>query len=419
MNAEGQPWLKKNVYFLTAVKHIKFNVMKKHAILIIMLLASLSSHAQIDKLTQSLNLYSLDLYRQLKTDNENLLFSPLSTYYALLIGYEGAQHKTKHEFESVLHIKDSKLLSDFPTFSKSLITMVDNSNTLTISNAIWIHNKLSVKADYKQTITQKYLSDLKTVDFKQKMVASNDVNNWVTDKTNGLIKSIISPDDIDDNTRMIISNAIYFIGKWAGEFNKNVTKPAVFYSIDYSTSEIDFMNKTEYLSYYENNDFQFISKPYKGNDKSFCIILPKKQNGLVAIEKELTNSTLETILTSTNNTYVRLSIPKFKLETNYSLIEPFKALGLDKAFKPEADFSGITTQEPLMINKVTHKAYIEINEKQTEAAAATAFSGRIEDLVFVGVPEPKVFKADHPFVFLIVDNKTKSILFMGRYVRPE
>jgi len=392
--------------------------MKKHAILIIMLLASLSSHAQNDKLTQSLNSYSLDLYNQLKTDNKNLFFSPLSTYYALLIGYEGARNKTKQEFESVLHIKDSKLLSDFPTFSKSLITMVDKSNTLTISNAIWLQKELSVKADYKNAITQKYLSDLKTVDFKQKMVASNDVNNWVTDKTNGRIKSIISPDDIDDNTRMIISNAIYFIGKWADEFNKNFTKPAVFYSIDNSTSVIDFMNKTEYLSYYENNDFQFISKPYKGNDKSFCIILPKKQNGLVAIEKELTHSTLETILTSTNNTYVKLSIPTFKLETTYSLIEPLKALGLDKAFKPDADFSGITTQVPLMINGVTHKAYIDINEKQTEAAAATALMGRIAGLE-IGLPEPTIFKADHPFVFLIVDNKTKGILFIGRYVRPK
>lgn len=383
-----------------------------------MLLASLSSHAQIDKLTQSLNLYSLDLYRQLKTDNENLFFSPLSTYYALLIGYEGAQHKTKQEFESVLHIKDSKLLSDFPTFSKSLMSMVDNSNTLTISNSIWLQKELTVKADYKQAITQKYLSDLKTVDFKQKVVASNDVNNWVTDKTNGRIKNIVSPDVIDDNTRLIISNAIYFIGKWADEFNKDITKPAVFYSIDNSTLEIDFMLKTEYLSYYENNDFQFVSKPYKGNDKSFCIILPKKQNGLVAIEKELTHSTLETMLTSTNNTYVRLSIPTFKLETHYSLIEPFKALGLDKAFKPEADFSGITTQEPLMINGVTHKAYIEINEKQTKAAAATSIMGRIAGLEIVGMPVPIVFKADHPFVFLIVDNKTKGILFIGRYVRP-
>lgn len=384
-----------------------------------MLIASLSSHAQIDKLTQSLNLYSLDLYRQLKTDNENLFFSPLSTYYALLIGYEGAQHKTKQEFESVLHIKDSKLLSDFPTFSKSLMSMVDNSNTLTISNSIWLQKELTVKADYKQAITQKYVSDFKTVDFKQKMVASNDVNNWVAEKTNGRIKNMISPDDIDNNTRLIISNAIYFIGKWASEFNKNHTKPAVFYSIDNSTSEIDFMNKTENVSYYENNDFQSISKPYKGKDKSFCIILPKKQNGLVAIEKELTNSTLETILTSTNNSYVQLSIPTFKLETNYSLIEPFKALGLDKAFKPEADFSGITTQQPLMINGVIHKAYIEINEKQTEAAAATALMGRIAGLEIISSAVPTVFKADHPFVFMIVDNKTKGILFIGRYVRPE
>lgn len=392
--------------------------MRQLTILIILVLANLSSHAQIDKLTESLNSYSIDLYSKLKTDNENLFISPLSTYYALLIGFEGARNETKQEFERVLHIDNNEYLSGFPTFSENLITWRDSSNYLNISNAIWIQKDFSITTDYKNNITQKYSSDLKTIDFKQKINASNEINDWVTDKTNGLIKNIISPNDINDYTRLIISNAIYFIGKWGDEFDKKLTKPDDFYSFDKSKSEIDFMNKTEYLSYYENNDFQFISKPYEGNDKSFCIILPKKRYGLGDVEKSFDHSLIDSIFDNTDYLEVKLSIPKFKLETSYSLIDPLNKLGLEKAFTPNADFSGITTEVPLMINKINHKAYIEIDEEKTEAAAATIVA------MMVGsaggpMPKPKIFKADHPFTFMIIDNKTKGIIFIGRYVRPE
>jgi serpin B len=146
--------------------------------------------------------------------------------------------------------------------------------------------------------------------------------------------------------------------------------------------------------------------------------LPKTRYGLTDIENELTNSTIHTILNNTNYLQVRLTIPKFKLETNYSLIEPLKKLGLDKAFKPEADFSGITTEEPLMINKVNHKAYIKIDEEKTEAAAATIIA-MMTGSAGGSMPKPKIFKADHPFTFMIIDNKTKGIIFIGRYARPE
>lgn len=392
--------------------------MKQHAVLIILLSITLSTYSQIDKLTKSLNGYSFDLYGQVKTDNENLFVSPISTYYALLIAYEGANSETRQEFEKVLHIDNSKFLSRFNDFSENLITWKDSSNYLNISNAIWIQKDFSLKADYKNTIVQKYSSDLKTVDFKQKINASKEINDWVTNKTNGLIKNIISPNDINEYTRLIISNAIYFIGKWDDEFDKKMTKPDDFYSFNKSKSEIEFMNKTEYLSYYENNEFQFITKPYKGNDKSFCIILPKKQYGLVDIEETFSSSVLDSILNNTDYLEVKLSIPKFKLETSYSLIEPLNKLGLEKAFTLNADFSGITTEVPLMINKINHKAYIEIDEEKTEAAAATIGAMMVGSAGGT-MPKPKIFKADHPFTFLIIDNKTKGIIFIGRYVQPE
>lgn len=392
--------------------------MKKHLILIALLISSILSNAQHDKLTKSLNTYSLDLYDQLKSDTQNLFISPLSTYYALLITYEGAENETEKEFEKVLHIDNYENLSNFKKFSENLITWRDSSNYLNISNALWIQKDFSIFADFKTKVIQNYASELKTVDFKQKLFAVNEINDWVNTKTNGLIKEIVNSGDINDSTRLVIANAIYFIGQWEEKFDKNLTVLDDFYSIDKLKSEIEFMNKTAYLSYYENDDYQFISKPYKGNDKSFCVILPKKRFGLIALEKEFTNSKLNTILNNTEFVEVKLSIPKFKLETTYSLVKPLKKLGLKKAFEPEADFTGITMQESLLIDKITHKAYIELDEEKTEAAASTIIL--MKTLSANGaMSKPKIFAADHPFTFLIIDNKTKGIIFMGRYVRPQ
>lgn len=390
--------------------------MKQILILTIAIISYLSLNAQNDNLTKSLNDYSFDLYNQMKSENENLFISPLSTYNALLIAYEGAKSETRQEFESVLHIDNSDYLSNFKDFSENLITWRDSSNYLNISNAIWIQKDFSVKENYKKIIKQKYSSDLKTVDFKQKISATNEINDWVTNKTNGLIENIISPEDINNDTRLVISNAINFIGKWSHKFDKNLTKLDDFYAMDKERSEIDFMNKTEYLKYYENNEYQFISKSYQGDDKSFCIILPKKRYELTDLEKNFDNSKLVTIINNMHYSLVKLSIPKFKLETSYSLVESLKKLGLKKAFTKGADFSGITSRRPFLINKIDHKALIEIDEEKTEAASTTRITMMFGSTV---VPKPKIVKADHPFTFMIIDNKTKGIIFIGRYVQPE
>lgn len=176
------------------------------------------------------------------------------------------------------------------------------------------------------------------------------------------------------------------------------------------------MNKTEILGYYENKDLQFITKPYIGNDKSFCVILPSGRFGITDVETKLGKSIIDAIFQSINFVEVNLSLPRFKLETSFSLNEPLKKLGLLAAFTPKADFTGITTEKELMISNVKHKAYIEVNEEKPEAAAASLVAMKP---VSAGEsrPAPKIFKADHPFLFMILDNKTKSILFMGRYVK--
>ena len=391
--------------------------MKFYKILIILLLATFSTYAQTDRLTKSFNEYAFDLYSQIKTDNENLFISPLSTYYALLTAYEGARNDTKIEFQKVLNIDEPEYVSYFHDFFMNLMIWRDSSNYLSISNSLWLQKDFEINKIYEDKIKYEYYSDIKTIDFSTKDIAVKEMNYWVEKKTNGLIPKMLNTSDINDSTKTVMINTIYFIGTWESRFNKEFTKPDNFYSINHDKSEIDFMNKTEYLNYYENDDFQFVKKNYEGYDKSLCIILPRKKYGLVDFEKNFTISILDTLIWRTADLQVELSIPKFKLETSSSLRGPLQKLGLEKAFTPYADFSGVTSEVPLMIDEIKHTACIEIDEYKTVAAAGTFLSERIGS---AGQgPKPKIFKADHPFLFMIIENKTNGIIFLGRYVQAE
>lgn len=388
------------------------------AILILALFSTFSLTAQQVEMTNSLNNLSFDIYRQLKSDKQNLFFSPASIDIALFMAYEGAKSDTKTSFEKVLHIESDVKDNDVFDFITNLKRWNDSSNYLNISNAIWVQNNFKINSDFISKIQTKYSAEAFSVDFLDKKNSTLQINKWVAEKTNKLIKEIISPNQLEDSTKLIITNAIYFIGNWADKFDKELTKLDDFYSIENENVKIDFMNKTEHLDYFENKDFQFISKKYQGYDKSFCVILPTKRYGISEIESNLNKSLIDSIFKNIINIQVNLSLPKLKLETSYSLKEPLNNLGLNLAFSDYADFSGISSYPPLKISNVNHKAYIEVNEEKTEAAAVTAIGFEV---VSAGgpIPEPKVFKADHPFIFMIIDNKTKGIIFIGRFVKEK
>ena len=180
------------------------------------------------------------------------------------------------------------------------------------------------------------------------------------------------------------------------------------------------MHETEKMDYFENNEFQMITKYYKGYDKSFCVILPKKKDGITSLEARMDKSLFDSIFNHVRIKEIDLFIPKFKLETSYTLNESLSKLGLKIAFSDSADFSGISLKPNFKISSVLHKAYIKIDEEKTEAAAATA----VKLNYFIGSnpvpkPHPTIFNADHPFLFMILDSKTKSIIFMGRYVKAD
>lgn len=369
-------------------------------------------NAQNIENSKSLNQYSFDLYRETKVEKENVFLSPLSTYYALLSAYEGSKNKTKAEFENALYLKDSAFSNS--DYLYKFASKSDSLSGLKISNAIWVDKKFQVEAAFKNAVSSKYSSDFKQIDFGNTELAVTDINRWVADKTNQRITNMVSPSDIHSETKLMISNAVYFKGEWLNKFEKLRTAKATFFTDTENQYHVDFMNITEKLNYFENGAFQFVEKPYKDSDLSFCAILPKTLYGLEAIEKSLDADFFSEILEQKFTTEVFLSMPRIKMETSYKLRSALTNAGLNFVFNNEADFSGISKKEPLWIEQVSHKTYIDLNEDQTEAAAATT-----TNIFIKGLPSYKLFKADHPFVFFIIDNKTKALVFMGRYVKPQ
>jgi serpin B len=370
------------------------------------------SNAQNYDTGSSVNSYSFDLYHKAKVEGENLLLSPPGTYYALLMAYEGSANRTKQEFEKVLFLKSSAALKS--DYLHDLLITPDSCPGLIISNAIWLDKSLQVESEYINSLSDKYFSDLKRTDFNKRESAVSDINRWYSEKTNRRINEVVESANINSVTKLLISNAVYFKGEWHKEFEKKETISAPFFSGVENQYTIDFMKMTETLHYFENTDFQFISKPYRDSDLSFCIILPGKLFGIEEIEEQMNSNFLKEILDNTYLTCISLSIPKLKLESTCELSDALKRAGLRTAFSSEADFSGITKEVPLMLEKVIHKTWIELDEEKTEAAAATAVVVKI-----TGKSSYKVFKADHPFVFFVLDNRSGSILFIGRYIKPE
>ena len=368
-------------------------------------------NAQTNDYSNSLNSFSFDLYRETKVEKENIFLSPLSTYCALLVAYEGSKNKTKQEFEKVLYINNSGYLKN--DYLLNIASKSDRYSGLKVFNAIWLDKNLQIESRYIKSVTNKYFSDFKQTEFANTQLAVSDINGWVSEKTNRGINEIVSTANINSDTKLLISNAVYFKREWLTKFEKRKTNSGLFYTSIENQYKVDFMNMTESLQYFENDEYQFISKPFRDSYLSFCIILPKKLFGIGEIEKKMNNDFLKEILDSTYSTKTSLSIPKLKLESGYELSNALKNTGLKSAFTSQADFSGITKKPPLMLGQVLHNTWIELDEEKIEVAAATATVG-----VITGLPSYKVFTADHPFVFFVLDNRTKAILFIGRYVKP-
>lgn len=365
--------------------------------------------------------FAFALYSQLAQDKGNLFFSPFSISSALAMTYAGARGETAKQMAEVLHFAQAG--ADLhPAFSQltARLNAGGKNYQLSVANALWGQAGFKFRPEFLDINNRYYGAGFKPVDYikdANREKTRQTINRWVEKKTQNKIKELIKPDILTALTRLVLTNAIYFKGQWQTQFKAADTKPMPFYISNTEKTAPPTMSllKTKF-NYAENDQAQILEMPYKGGDISMVILLPRAEVGLTKLEGDLQAEKIQSWLARLSSTKVDVYLPRFKLEKDVSLNEKLKSLGMTDAFDAaKADFSGMAPGNQLYITSVIHKAFVEVNEEGTEAAAATAV---VVGLKSAAPDRPVVFRADHPFIFLIRDNRSGGILFMGRLVDP-
>jgi len=374
------------------------------------------------------NRFASDLYSALaaKPDGtgNNLFFSPYSISSALALTAEGARGKTADEIFAVSHIpkNDTIRRSGFAAMN-SVLNSAGSGYTLRVANALWAEKTHPFLSGYTDIGRQYYSANVTSLDFKSAPEASRlTINQWVEEKTDNRIKNLLTSGSITPVTRLVITNAVYFNGTWVWPFDAAKTQDAEFHPSSGTMLNARMMQNTDKTATYwyaETPDVQYIELPYvsgSGKSLSMNIILPK-ENDLKPAEAVLSGNNLTALQHAAGHRNVMVCFPKFKMETGYQLPGTLSGMGMPTAFlEGSADFSGMDGTTNLFISDVIHKAYINVNEVGTEAAAATAVV--LNERAVARPENPPVFRADHPFIFLIQDKESGTILFMGRVENP-
>jgi serine protease inhibitor len=365
--------------------------------------------------------FALDLYGQLKSRSGNVFFSPYSISTALAMTYAGARGDTEKQMARVLHFsaEQRKLHSAFGELQGGLKEASKQKGIeLSIANALWAQKGHAFLPAFMQISKGDYQANINQADFVTGAEAARgEINHWVAQQTKDKIQNILPPNSLTEITRLVLANAIYFKGTWANPFDKGGTSTQPFHLSATRQSEVPLMHHTDEVRYMANHDFQAVELPYSGGELSMVILLPHRLDGCGSLEKRLTPDLLSRALGQMKQQEVEIFLPKFKLESGFDLNDTLATMGMTDAFGSKADFSGMDGTRLLCISGVFHKAWGEVNEEGTEAAAATAVAvGELS--IKEPPPPPPVFRADHPFIFLIRDTKTGSILFLGRLADP-
>ncbi|MCI0456905.1 MAG: serpin family protein [Gemmataceae bacterium] len=362
------------------------------------------------------NTFALDLYRQLAQKDGNLFFSPYSISNALAMTYSGARGQTATEMEKTLHFSLGQQRLH-PAFHELIgqLGAKGRKYQLTVANRLWGQKEYGFLPDFLKLTEASYGAGLKEVDFiKATEEARKAINAWVEQQTNDKIKELIKPGILTVDTRLVLTNAIYFKAAWMHPFREKATAPGMFHLADGKQVKVPMMRGGVRTNYLKGDTFEALELPYEQRDLSMVVLLPKKADGMAAFEKMLTPANLSAWLRKLSDHQVDVTLPKFKITAEFMLKDTLSQMGMPIAFqRGKADFSGMTSREKLFISHVVHKAFVDVNEAGTEAAAATAVVIERES-----APPPATFRADRPFVFLIRDNRTGSILFVGRVSNP-
>lgn len=377
---------------------------------------------KVNAVVNANNQFAFELYSKYKDEyrDDNIFFSPYSISTALAMTYEGARGKTSGEMQSVFHFPaDSDARR--PAFARIYNEINNNKKEkgnqykLHTANALWAQKDYQFTNEYFGTSEKYYRGKVTNLDFRSEPEPSRiTINNWVEDQTNDKIKDLIPPGGICPLTRLVLTNAIYFKGTWVLQFDKNKTRDADFGVSPTKTVKVEMMSLTgekAKFNYAETAHLQILEMPYEGEELSMIVLLPKEDT-LDKVEQSLTVEKLNEWRGMLQKKRVDVYMPKFKFETKYFMAQDLAEMGMPSAFTGEADFSGMTGKRDLYISQVIHQAFVEVNEEGTEAAAATAV------IMEVGAVMSKVFRADHPFIFIIQQKDTGNILFLGKVVDP-
>jgi serpin B len=366
------------------------------------------------------NAFAFTLYHRLGSQAGNLFFSPESISTALAMTYAGARGNTATEMAKALHftLPPAQLAPAMGALLRDL-NAAHSDYQLNVANALWAQQGYTFLDQFLNLLRTDYGAGLQQVDFKgASEAARSTINQWVEQKTQDKIKDLLAPGSLRPDIRLVLTNAIYFKGNWQTQFDKAQTKDEDFYLSQTKSTTAPLMHREGSFGYFDGGTFQVLEIPYKSNELSLIVLLPKERSGLSGLENSMTASNMQQWLKQVAPVpKVIVTVPKFKSTQEFELSSALRALGMPQAFASNADFSGMTGKRDFAISAVIHKAFVDVNEEGTEAAAATAVTMRALAMRAPG-PPPPVFRADHPFIFLIRDNGSRSILFMGRMTDP-
>ncbi|MFC2056941.1 serpin family protein [Chloroflexota bacterium] len=368
--------------------------------------------------------FAFNLYQRLRNTDGNLFYSPYSISLALAMTYAGARGETEEQMADALNflLPQDSLHRTFNGLDTALSGRGEGAKgkdregfRLNVINAIWGQKDYEFLSEFLDLLAENYGAGLRILDFVAAPEPSRiTINDWVSDQTEGRIEDLIPQGAIDELTRLVLTNAIYFNAAWQFPFEEDSTTDGPFHLLDGKEITVPMMKQTESFGYATGDGYRAVELPYDGHELSMVILLPDTGQ-FEAYENSMNHKTVEGIISELQNRQVSLSMPQFEFESEFSLKNVLAAMGMPVAFSSTADFSGMTGNRDLFIDEVIHKAFVSVDEAGTEAAAATAVIMKLTAMP----EEPVSVTVDRPFIFLIQDIETGAILFIGRVLNPE
>lgn len=393
-------------------------MIKRGGLIIVGVMCFSTVFAQTSRKLRPLNEFSFSLYAELKKENQNVFFSPLSAYLSLGILSDGAGGTNKIQIDSVLGLGKKVGIVQVRSGIDEMVSHYVGNGKIQLANGCWVDQSIVLKKNFLNAFLNQPLSSIDVVDMSDPTSVVEGVNAWADNVTEGTIPNLISVNAITPQTKMLLCNSLYMNLPWERGFKPRSTYVHEFTDANKMKSDLKFMYKMGYMEYAYEKKFHLVVRLLGEGDQAVCVLIPKEGYSLDEVEEQLSSKKLSQMLRRTYDQRVRLSLPKFTMDGEYDFKQPLMNMGLKEMFTNAPDFSTMT-DDNLMVEAISQKVKIDVNEKRIVAAAVTIIRGDVGSAV--GMPDPDVpvdFVADSPFLFFVIDKSTDGIYFMGRYAVP-